>query len=265
MRVTKKVGFGSLAAVSAAALVLGLSSAPAMAAVKPTYEGVTLSSPGTIKTPSGYTATNKTVIVTINGPAISSNNHYYGYLQNPGPSVTPLKWNSRVKTQYVSKPSYSSSSTLDPALNNAGSLRVSSYTTPGRYRLAVPVTRSQSGTVTVKTGTVDFTVTATGATSKARSYWPSSVFGRIGKTAKLRASFPDYLAGAKLRTYVKLKGKKKYKKVSTTTVRASGSLAKATIKIPGRYFKKGAKFYTKVGSVPYASGYKGPTYRLKKK
>ena len=165
--------------------------------------------------------------------------------------------------------SYPTSSTVAPNTNLTYTIRVSYYTTPGVYRVSVPITQKASDystsptttTTTTKWANATFTVTSNTKYSKSETYG--------GMTGKLRGKFtgtiygPDYQKGAKFTVYYKAAGKKKFKKVATgklSTYTGYSSKGSFTVK-KGKITKKG-KWYVKVGGVKYAAGYSSATGKV---
>lgn len=265
MQKLKKIGASSVAAAGAAALVLGLSSAPAMAAVTPSFGNVSATIASSTSVPSGSTTTRyKDITLKFDGPAASTSNRYYNtFADYYGPKVASYKLNAGVKSTYLNKPSIEGvSGQLNPAASSTPRLRVSQYTTPGKYKLNVPVTQRNGSTVVTQSGIAYITVNASTSISKQLTYASGS--GRVGSTWSIKVAAPDYQSGAKTAIYAKLKGQKSYHKATTaTTLKASTSgKSRATLKLPGKYTKKGTKFYVKVTSVSYAPGYNDTGYSI---
>lgn len=260
----KRLGLGGIAAVGVTALVLGFSTAPATAAVKATFGNVVAAEPGSVRVPSGSTAATKSIAVAFDGPAATADNKYYMEFSDYGDPKIELS-HSRVSALRVDRPYLSGSyDALNPATLSAASLRVYSSTTPGRYKLTIPITRRNYIANTVTQATVVKYVTIKANTRVSKSGTDASGSGRTGRTWKIRVTAPEYQRGAKVAIYAKVKGSKKYRKASKTLrLKQSSYKSKATLKVPGKYTKKGTRFYIKVGGVSYSSGYKATGYRIR--
>ncbi|CAG7617338.1 hypothetical protein ACFPZL_11870 [Leucobacter soli] len=268
MQKLKRFGLGSLAAAGSAALVLGLTSAPAMAAgsFDTTKPQVKISSKITLPKTSSKKVKFTT---TITGPA-GTHTYRFSDASFAGPKTKLISRNKKIKKSYV-EDTFSVypddySSTLAPGTYGFTGNIYSNITTPGKYRVYVPVTQRAAGTYTdlkTQTGTKDVILRANTGYSKSQTTAPSS--GYLGRTWNVKVQAPYYQVGAKVSIYAKLKGKKKYKKVSSWKTLKSGNQfrSKATVKLSKKYTKKGTRYYVKVKSAPYASGYNGPVYKIK--
>lgn len=183
---------------------------------------------------------------------------YYASDENfGGPTATPV---STVAKSYIYKPSLTSPSTIVPGTSGGFKLRVSYYTTPGVYRVSVPVTQRYYPSIkTTRWATVQITINANAKASKATtSYYAPS--WKVGKTAKVSVSTNEYQNGAKVTLYYKKNGTKKYKAVVSGKLKKSGSYSKVTLKT--KKMTKSGKVYLKVGKVKFAPSYKTKTVKI---
>jgi len=272
MQKLKKLGVSTLAAAGATALVLSMST-PALAAENPTFGGLTVSNPGTATVPSSAKGSTKKISVKFNGPLPPADKTYqisYGMYEADfyGPKITLSKKNKKLSSKYVSLPYLSASSSASPTANNALEVKLSRYTTPGKYKITVPVTQHDRRVTPTKVTTLNSTKYLTVRANKkvSQSLTGLSGSGTLGKTWKVSMVAPAYQAGAKVTLYVKAKGKKKYKKVGATkTLKSSNSTYSKTskLKLPGKYTKKGTKVYVKVKAVAYSGAYKSKPQKIK--
>lgn len=263
MQQLKKFGLSGLAAIGAIALALSLGGSPALAAVKgSSLSKVSVSKPSATKPPTGSKAKNKGLTVKFDGPATSSSDYYIDY-----PKIAVAKKNKGVKSKHVYKPYFSIPFTpQNPAKSSKVTAKIDKYTTPGKYKIRIPVTEYNwnTGAINTKSGVTYLTVKANTKTSKQLTSFSGS--GRAKKTFTVRVNAPDYQSGAKVTVYHKAPGKKKWKKVKTGKLKASNYSSKATLKISKKHniAGKGGKVYVKVGGVSYAGGYKTKSAKVKK-
>jgi len=257
----KKFGLGSAAAAGAVALVLGLSTSPAMAAG--TFDTTPPTISGTSNAYLPYSTSSKKIdfTVTLTGPGAP-----YSYAWGES-KATMIERNKKIKSSYVQRTfnvSPVSFSAPTPGANYAFTGTVYSYiTTPGKYRISVPVLQKNGSTVvSTRTATKNINIKASPTASKSRTSVYAS--GVVGRTWNAPVTAPYYQAGAKVAIYAKLKGQSSYHKAtaSKTLANSNSSSSKATLKIPGKYTKKGTRFYVKVSSAPYAPGYKRTGYKI---
>lgn len=261
MRATKKIGLGSLGAISAAALVLGLTSSPAMAAVSPTFGGVVLSGP------SSTTAGTKAVPLTLqfNGPAPTSNIYY-----KVDGSARIIGYNSKIRSSYLKNVQgvYADSGAPTPAAAKGVKWNVYDLSTsPGKWRVSTAVTKRQwNGSTyvnTVASGYKDISINASKSYSKRNT--SLSGYGRANRAFPLTVRAPYYQVGAKVRVYYKAKGKKKYKKVATGTLKSGDAyFSKTKIKIRASKLARSGRLYVKIGSRPYAPAYNSAVGKLRR-
>ena len=131
---------------------------------------------------------------------------------------------------------------------------LASGTTPGRYRVDVPVTRwlydplANTSTPTTKVAGHVLTVSANPAVSKAKTS-----LKRGARTVAVSA--PAYQSGATVILYDRTRGHG-YQKVGTAKLKASGSMSKASIRISKKHNRVGAhRFYVRIGAVPFSPKY----------
>lgn len=261
----------ALAAESAEADAAELDLDDAVAhAVTGTFSSVSVASGGSMTAPtSSSKPKKKNVKVTFNAPAANSYRYYYMTDANyAGPKIKSAKRNKGIKTSYLSKPYVDGPLTqISPAHATKATISAYKYTSPGKYKVTVPVVqRSYYPTNTVvKSDSTYVTVKANTKTSKALTGLSGSA--RAGKTFPLTVKAPNYQAGAKVTVYYKAPGKKKYKKVSTGKLKAkNASYSKAKINISKKYNLggKGGRVKVKVGGVTYAGGYTSASAKLYK-
>ena len=158
-----------------------------------------------------------------------------------------------------------SSSLLNPGAPITTTLLTGAPTTPGVYRLVVPVeqrVRVVGGATssTLLQLTAVFEIRANTKVSAMQSGLASASW-RSGQTAKLTLQAPAYQHGAKATLYVKKKGKKKFVKHSTAKLRESGSTSTAKFKV--KRLRTGDKVYLKIAKVTYSPAYKTASAKVR--
>ena len=255
MQKLKRFGVGGIAAAGATALVLGLSSAPAMAVGTFDTNPPTISAPTSTYLPASTSSSGKDVPfkVTFSGPGAP-----YTYAWGDA-KTSMVARNTKIKSSYVQKTFRLYPVTYNPSTPGTCSFTGKIYgyiTTPGKYRMSVPVIQKNGGTaVATHSAKKDIVVRSSPTFSKARTSVMAS--GIAGRTWNVPVTAPYYQVGAKAAIYAKLKGQKSYHKVTTARTLAnytSGS-SKTTLKLSGTYTKTGTRLYVKVTSAPYAPGY----------
>lgn len=261
--------FATLALAASGALV---ATAPAHAAATPTFTGLSVSG---VK--SSYMLSSKTkeyaFTVNVSGTAADSsvttddNGDGLSVLYKPydsefyGPKVRTLS--SKIKN--ATAPSISAYPNNIVTGANTYKLRVSAYTSPGVYELAIPVTQqnwtvSPHGKVT-KIVKKKVTIKANPKLSLAQtSYYAPS--WRVGKTATITFNAPAYQHGGKVTLYYKKKGAKKYTKIVTKSLVAKKGSYRATAVLKTKKLTKTGHVYFKVSSVKYAKGYKTKAQKI---
>lgn len=253
-----------LAFVASTALVAGVTVlAPATPAHAADFGAVTISNlPTTIKL--GTARTSVPFTVSFTGTPASSDVYYSGYDKNGKyASAAVLQTNSvtPVATPYVSY------TTIAPNKALSYALELSTYTTPGRYRITVPIQQRVWNSATSAydkvdhSATADVNVVATTAVTLQQSSLSGS--GRFSKSAKWSWSVrtPDYEKGATVKVYFKAKGAKKYVVVGTAKLNASRD---ATFKGKKGAIRKVGKVYFVLSKVPFAPVTKSGLYTIKK-
>ncbi|MFV0432378.1 MAG: hypothetical protein ACK5LO_00110 [Leucobacter sp.] len=243
--------------------------AGATAASSTTFAAPTFSLPSKLS-PSKKGAVEKGFTVRFTGPA-ANNNLYYSPYGNDylGPKVTTVKTSKGVKSSYVLKPSvWAPTSNVFPNKDNAYTVRLSTYVTPGRYKTTVPIRQSKwngsSYTRTVKSTTKEFVVRSNPSLSKAQTSW--SGYSTSKGTFKMSLRAPDYQYGAKVTAYYKAPGKKSYKAVATTKLKKGSANSKVNFNISKtKKVKIGGRLYVKIGGVTYADGYKTASAKVKRR
>jgi len=260
MQKLKKIGLTSVAAAGSAALVLGLSSAPAMAAGTFDTTPPTISAPTSIYLPSSSSSKTIDFSVTITGPGTP-----YSYKWGEAKTSMQAR-NDKIPGSYVKKtfslyPAVSGTQTpgTKPWTGNV----YSSITTPGKYRMSVPVTQYNGATaLATKAAKNDIVIKASPTASRNNTSATGS--GYIGHTWTMTVRAPYYQVGAYVAIYAKRSDQSSYHK-ATTAVRLANYTeysSRAKLKLPGKYTKKGTKFYVKVASAPYAPAYKRTGYYI---
>lgn len=193
------------------------------------------------------------------GPTAAGHSYYISNV-----TVKMVGKNKKLSSKYVWTPPYASSNTSYPTPTSGATitLPIQNYKTPGKYRVSVSLThRVNNVNVTTVPLKRDITINANKSYSKSyTSFWGSA---RSGKTFKGEITAPAYQAGAKATVYYKAKGKKKYKKVKTVTLKAkNGTYAKAKVKISKKHkMHRGGTVYIKVKKASYAPAYKSKKFK----
>mgnify|MGYP001184973707 FL=1 len=158
------------------------------------------------------------------------------------------------------------SGAVQPDIAVPYTVTVSAYTTPGRYRVNVPVSQyiyDKAGikTVTTQVATADFNVVATPQTVLAEaSYYLSGKFSKKSKWTGY-AHLADYMAGSVVKVYYKAKGKKKFTVVASATLNASGD---ADLKTKKGAIRKTGTAYFAFSAVPYVPAVQSAVGKVKK-
>lgn len=245
----------------AAALALGLSIAsPANAALGTPNADF----PSSTTTPSGTSPRVVTGTVSFSG-TVNSNYGYYlrdaaGYL--PRPSI--VKKNKGVKSANVVRPYLDSRGLMAPGVKNSVTVSVYRYTTPGKYRVAVPVSERAYGSWTgTKTDKTEY-LTIRGNAKTSKSLTSFSGYSNRDRSFNMTVRAPDYQRGASIRVYYKKSGSSSYKKVATKSLKTSSYNSRASFKISKSYkLRPGGSIYVKIGSVTYAPSYKTGSAKIK--
>lgn len=242
--------------------------APGTRAVSSQFGNLKLTGPGKATLPR-KSDKNVKLKLTFNGPAVRTSSPAINYYVK-NPVVKMVGKNKKLKKSRVWSPPYlyRASTYADPSKALAMRLSVySNITTPGKYKMAVPVEyyRSSPYTVTKKTVTKHITLRANTKYSKARTGF--SGYAAAHKKFPVRIEAPGYQAGAKATVYFKANGSKKYKKVAVTRLKSKDkSYSRANTSIPAKYNAagKGGRVYIKVGKVAYAGSYKSSVAKIRK-
>ena len=263
MRRTRRLALGGVAAAGTAALVIGLT-VPASAA-GPTFGGLVVSGPASAVLPPHY-AGRVDLKVRFDGP--SGSGISYSVSQK---SARPIARNAGIRASYV-RPAPSiygadRTNAIAPGVPKTFFIEpyggaVADATTPGRYRATVTVAQIADGRKqTLTNETYAVTLNANVGYSKERT--GRSGTPRAGKVFSVTVKAPYYQVGAKVTAFVKLKGKKVFAKTASGTLKTgTRSRSVATVKIPAKYVRSGAKYYFKVAAAPYAGGYTSAMYRI---
>ncbi|QIM19312.1 hypothetical protein G7066_13370 [Leucobacter coleopterorum] len=223
-----------------------------------------------LQTPTKPGTVYKTAKVTFNGPQVTSNNYYGMWTANYGsPTATLVKKNAGVLPKWVIKANAAGPYTrIDPAKPSTVKVSASYYTTPGVYKLAVPVTRSTWNGKTYVKKTIStakfFTVNANPAASRNNTGFSGTAYA--WQTFPLSVTAPEYQAGAWVSAYYKPTGQTTYMKVGTSRLKAyKGMSTKATINISKWHNVggRGGRMYVKVGGVAYSPGYNSVSAKSK--
>jgi hypothetical protein len=256
----------TLALAAGTALV---TTAPAQAASAGTHAVSITRNPGKVTTASTYGGKTFKITATLSGPASDD-----GYIDKTGDGIG--LWYSaqypdvKLVHSRVASPSkpyvahWDRPSSPVPGSKLTATIRVTSSTSPGVYKISFPVKQfAKIGTEyveSVKTATAKFTVTANKKVSLSETGLASSSW-RAGATAKLTLRAPEYQQGAKATLYVKKKGKKKYVKHSTKKLREDGYRSSAKFKV--KNLRKGDKLYFKIAKAKYAPAYKSKVAKVR--
>jgi len=261
---SRSLGLGGVAAAGIAALVLGLGT-PALATVKPGFGNLSVTGPASATLPKYYNG-RVNLTVAFDGPVGSGIS--YSVSQK---STRLISRNAAVSAAYVrSSPSvYGSdrSNAISPSAAKVFYIEpyggaVAAATTPGKYRATITVTKSQGGAKTSLTAVKDVSLKANVAYSKEQT--SRSGTPRPGRAFVATVKAPYYQVGARVTAYVKLKGKKTYAKTTSGYLKqGTKNRSKATVKIPAKYVRSGAKYFFKIAAAPYAGGYRSGTYTIR--
>lgn len=180
-------------------------------------------------------------------------------------TVVPLK--SRVKKKYRSAPRILYPSTVTTGANTY-SLQISSYTSPGRYEVRIPITQNDWTTSprvsTTKVAT--FVVNVRAPKKLSRSQTKYDVPGwRTGQAAKFTINAPAYKRGAKVTLFYRTAKGKKFTKIATKKLKVKGASSRATAKISTKKLRVGHRFYFKIAKDKWAPAYKTKTDRVVKR
>lgn len=273
---TRRIGLiAATAVLSAAGLIAP--SAPAQAATPPTPLGtVTVSGlPAEIAVPFDGTWSASTVVpltVSFSGePTDKSDANQDGWTVAYG-AFDGEYYSAKVETvdahtQSPYRPTIESPAAVDANTPATYNLKVEADTTPGRYRITIPITQGIGGkannystTRTTQAASLEFNVIANTQAVYAQTGY--SMRGKFSKKSKWTgsANLPDYMVGATVKVYYKAKGKKKYSVVATGKLNASGDTALKTKK--GAIRKKGDA-YLSVGAVAYVPAFATKAVKVK--
>lgn len=208
--------------------------------------------------------TSATVPVTVNftGPAPSANT-YYRLSDASG------AWSSTTLLSTLSanpiKPSVDdpSVSTLNPGTPATYQLAVGPNTSPGTYRVTIPITaRTWNGTDWVSTtgvASADFVVNANPAVSQSFSHFWG--VGKYSKSFKWRWGYqgPTYVVKAPVTVYYRAAGSKKFVAVGSGRTNANGNASFTGKK--GKIRKKGT-VYLAIGAVANSPAFNTVTLPL---
>ena len=176
------------------------------------------------------------------------------------PTVSVVKSSEKINF----KPSISYPNTLKSG-KNTFKLEVKNYTSPGVYKITIPVRQTDSTTYpsvsTYKYVTKKVTINANSKISKKETTL-SAPSWKNGQTAKITFRAPEYQAGARVTLYVKKKGAKKYVKHTSKKLKRSYSSSQVLLK--GKNLRPGDKIYFKVAKAKYAPAYKTAVRTIKK-
>lgn len=163
-------------------------------------------------------------------------------------------------------PSIATPAAVEPNTPATYNLTVAADTTPGRYRITIPITQAvKAGSAATETrtqaATLEFTVI--GNVKTVAAYTGYSMRGKFSKKSKWTGSadLPDYMAGSTVKVYFKAKGKKKYVKVASAKLNAAGD---ANLKAKKGAIRKSGSAYLAVGAVAYVPAFKTAVVKVKK-
>lgn len=263
MKIKKRISLAGLATTGAVALVLGMTSAPAMAAVSPTFGnaklvGASSTSTGTKDVP---------FTLSFDGPAADNNTYY-----KASGSAKMIGYNTKIRSSYLKKIQGVYPTSGAPTPDAPKRVDWSIYdlsTSPGKWRVSATVTKNTwNGSTYVQTrATAHKDIVVNASTSYSKRNTSLSGSARAGKTFPLTVRAPYYQVGAKVSVYFKAKGSKRFKKVATSTLKSGDAYSsKVTIKISKKHnvAGKGGKIYVKVGARPYAGAYQSATGTIRR-
>jgi len=263
MKTLKKIVLGGSAAIGITALALGIG-APAMAVGD--FGAPTLEGPSSTKM-SAFAPNGK-----LDYTLRFSGSDDASYAAKA--SVSLLAKNSSIPGKYtlnalsISGQEYTLAVKPSPETNKIyaeTNIYTSSYflTTPGKYQVAVTLTPSFDATPLVVAK--DVTVTADTFMSELIS-GPTWRKTTPGKPLSISLYVPYYQVGAKITAKFKAAGSSKWRTVARGIAKNSNPvLAKASLKVSGKYTKKAGAFKFTVGSVSYSSGYTTDSTKFKPK
>ena len=246
----------------AAALALGLSVASPANAVLGTPNAEFQSS-----TVAPGTTSYKTIPGTVKfSGTINSNYSYFNFNTDYSvPKPTIVGRNKGVKAANVIRPSLSTASgALTPGVKNSIGLTVYRYTTPGKYRINVPVSERAYGSWTgTKTDKTEYIIIR-GNAKTSRSMTSFSGYSNSNRTFSMHISAPDYQSGAKVRVVYKAKGASSYKTVAVSKLKASSYSSKTSFRVAAKYnLRPGGKVVVKFGKVGFAPAYQTAAAKIK--
>jgi hypothetical protein len=250
----------SLVAATALLAGVGLVAPSSVATAAPAVAITRVAGPTTIRVPA--TSTRYAYSMSFTGPAPSYPNTYYTPYSTSysGPSVSVVS--SRDSAAYKPYISTSqSSSTMTPSRPVVYSMTLNQYTTPGRYKVTIPIAYRASTDVNASRAFI-VNVIANSAITESLDYF--NMYGTFSKRSRWQVQYsgPTYVRGAKLSIYYKAKGKKKYTKIGSKTLNSVGD---ASFKLKKGKVRKTGKLYYKLSAVAWAPAMKSHTYSIVKR
>ena len=172
------------------------------------------------------------------------------------PPTVVLDRNALIPARYLKRPMLQGS----PVYPGAVGVQFDAVpgTTPGRYRVVVPVTQLRDGVgQATKSGSATLVLKANTAYSKAGTSAKRAARSSGGYAVSVVAR--GYQAGATVAVYDKRSGQP-YRRVGSATLKASGSKASAVVAVSKKYVTKGGhRYYVKVGAAKFAPSYQLPS------
>lgn len=265
MRLTPSIR--KVALLAATALVTGTAllapAAPAKAATEFAITGIRGLVP-TVVVPT-TTTTKIPLSLFFSGDPVTNNLSYRAFASDyTGPSVLTVR--SQQAANHTKPYLGTTAGSITPGTAVPYSLEIGTYTTPGRYRLTFPISQStwtgSSYAKVDKSATVEINVVA----NSSRTLASSSLYGSGKMSSKSKWSWsyygPEYVRGATIKIYYKAKGKKKYTKIASAKLNASGDASFKSGK--GKIRKTGYAYYV-ITAVPYSAQVKSATYKIVKR
>ncbi|MCE1174422.1 MAG: hypothetical protein LWW77_07420 [Propionibacteriales bacterium] len=253
MQVSSLMRRGVIVAVAAALGGATLIAAPTAAHAAPTFAVTGISASATTMTVPTTTTTYEFTLSFTGDAALDYEAYDHSYR---GGTVTLIDGLDS-SPSYLSVDEPTSPTPGQPAVYK---LSLDQYTTPGTYRVSLPLSQWNGGSyLAEQVPTVDITVLANPAITLASSEYGG--YGKYSKKSKWTWSYygPRYVAGATVKVYYKASGKKKYVKVASGRANSSGDASFKGKK--GAIRKKGTVYFL-IGGVRYSPSVKSPAMKL---
>ena len=270
---TRRVGLITVTALLSGA-VLVAPSTPAQAATAPTPIGPVVISglPTDVAVPTGTEASVSFTVQFTGSPTdtvYAKDKYQVSYkpydANYQGVSVAAV--DVRQANPFKPRVTDPASSSVDANAPVPYTLTVTTYTTPGKYRVTVPISQviydpSGNRTVNVQVATADVNIVGTPQSVLANAS-TLSMTGIFSKKARwtVTARLGDYMAGSTVTVWYKAKGKKKFTKIASKVLNAAGDAEWKTKK--GAVRKKGQAYFA-FSAVPYVGAFQTGVGQVKK-